>query len=72
MSCKEYERLESDGKSEMEQYAQFYAQNRHLRGTSDRKAKQIATEAMARANEKSKEMNWHRQTCAECKREALT
>jgi hypothetical protein len=68
--CKEYERLEQDCKSEMQQYAQFtFPQNRDLRGTSDRESKRIAKDAMARASMKRKEMSLHRQTCEECKAE---
>jgi flavin-binding protein dodecin len=69
MPCKEYERLEGERKSEMSQYAQItYAENLHLRGTSDKKSKQVAKEAMARASAKSKEIEWHRASCEECKR----
>jgi hypothetical protein len=53
---------------EMETYAQFtYKENQHLRGVGDRKAKELAKKAMAKANEKGKEMSWHREHCEVCK-----
>jgi hypothetical protein len=53
---------------DMETYAQFtYKENQHLRGVGDRKAKELAKEAMARANERIKEMQWHRENCEACK-----
>jgi hypothetical protein len=58
--------------SEMREYAQFaYPENRHLRGTSDRQAKQIAQAAMQKVNKKNKQISWHRQTCEECKKRSL-
>jgi len=70
MPCKEFEHLKYDYDMEMSTWAQFaYRQNQHLRGgVSDRKAKQIAKEARARANEKSKQMQWHREQCEGCQR----
>ena len=69
MPCKEYEHLKSMHDMEMSTYAQYtYRENQHLRGgVGDPKAKQLAKEARARANEKGKEMHWHRESCEECK-----
>jgi hypothetical protein len=68
MPCQEYERLERECKSEMQQYAQFtFPQNRDLRGTSDRESKRIAKDAMERATVKRNEMSWHRQVCEKCR-----
>jgi len=71
MPCKEYEKLRSVHDMEMKTWAQYtYPQNKHLQdGVGDRKAKQIAKEARAKANEKSKQMEWQRESCAECKAE---
>jgi len=70
MPCKEYEDLKIMHDMEMSTFAQYtYRENQHLRGgVGDRKAKQIAKEARARANEKGKAMQWHRESCEECKR----
>lgn len=69
MPCNEYEDLKREHKSQMETYAQFtYEQNRHLRGVGDRKAKQLAKEAMTKVTEISNQMFRHRQLCEECKR----
>lgn len=71
MPCKEYEQLKYTYDMEMSTWAQFtYKENQHLRGVGDRKAKELARDARARANEKAKEMQWHRESCAECKRES--
>jgi hypothetical protein len=57
MPCKDYEHLKYMHDMEMSTWAQFtYKENQHLRGVGDRKAKQIAKEARARATEKAKEM----------------
>ena len=65
--CKEHERLESARKLEMQTYAQFtYKENQHLRGVGDRKAKELAKEAMARATQKVNEMADHRHNCPVC------
>jgi len=71
MPCKEYEALKATHDMEMESWAQFtYPQNAHLRGSiSDRKAKQIAKEARARASEKSMQMHAHREFCEACRGE---
>jgi hypothetical protein len=71
MPCKKYEQLKYMRDMEMSTWAQYtYPQNQHLRGgVGDRKAKQLAKEARARADEKGKEMHWHRESCAECKSE---
>lgn len=73
MPCKDYEHLKYMRDMEMGTWAQFtYRENQHLRGgVGDRKAKQIAKEARARATEKGKEMEWHLAACEECKREAV-
>jgi hypothetical protein len=73
MPCKEYEQLKSMHDMERSTWAQFtYRENQHLRGgVGDRKAKQLAKEARVRADEKAKEMQWHRESCEECKRELL-
>ncbi len=72
MPCKEYEQLRFMQDMEMKTWAQFtYRENQHLRGgVGNREAKQLAKEARARANEKGKEMQWHRESCEECKRES--
>lgn len=70
MPCKEYESLKYLHDMEMSTWAQFtYSENKHLRGVGDRKAKQLAKEARERASEKAKQMQWHRESCEECKRE---
>jgi len=69
MPCKEYDELKSGYDMEMSTWAQFsYRENQHLRGVGDRKAKEIAREARARATEKGKQMQWHREHCEECRR----
>lgn len=70
MPCKKYEQLKSMHDMEMSTSAQFtYPQNKHLRGgVGDRKAKELAKEARARADEKAKEMQGHRESCDECRR----
>jgi hypothetical protein len=70
MPCKEYEHLKYMRDMEMDAWAQYaYRENKHLRGgVGDKKAKQIAKEARAKANENGKAMQWHRESCEECKR----
>jgi hypothetical protein len=70
MPCNKYNDAKIIYDMEMSMWAQYtYSQNRHLQGgVSPRKAKEIARDARARANEKSKEMQWHREYCEECKR----
>jgi len=69
MPCKEYEQMESMQKMERSTWAQFtYRENQHLRGgVGDQQAKELAKEARARATQIGKQMNWHRQSCEECK-----
>ncbi|GEM_PF-7128984 len=70
MACKEYEHLDYMRDMEMKTWAQYtYRENQHLRGVGDRKAKQLAREALERSNAIAKEMLWHRESCAECKGE---
>lgn len=72
MPCKDYEHAKYMHDMEMSTYSQYtYRENQHLRGgVGDRKAKEIAKEARARASEKAKEMHWHSEFCEECKRES--
>jgi len=72
MPCREYEQLKYFYDMDMGTWAQYtYRENQHLRGgASDRKAKQIAKEARARASEKAREMHWHQENCADCKGES--
>lgn len=71
MACKEYESLEYFYQMEMSTYAQYtYRENAHLRGgVGDRKAKQLAKDARARADEKARQMQWHRSHCDVCKQD---
>jgi len=69
VACKEYEQLKYSHDMDMSTYAQFtYREIQHLRGVGDRKAKQLAKETMARANEKSRTMQHHTASCEECKK----
>ena len=72
MPCEKYKQLRHLREIEMITWAQYtYPENQHLRrGVSDREAKLIANEAQSRATEKGKEMEWHRASCEECKRDS--
>lgn len=70
MPCKEYEDIKSRRDMERSTFAQYtYPENRHLQGgVSASKAKEIARDAQARATRLSREMQWHRDHCEECKK----
>lgn len=68
MSCETYKRLEKDLKFVREEWAYFaYDENKALRGTSDRKSKQMAKAAKEKMADISKRIGWHRQGCELCK-----
>jgi hypothetical protein len=70
MACQTYQALEQDLKGVRTEFAYFtFDENKTLRGMSDRQSKQCAKKARERISELSKEISWHRQTCAECKGE---
>jgi hypothetical protein len=67
-SCELYEKLQSHLKSAQEKWAYFtYPQYKMLRGTSDRKSKQLARETQNKMREIRQRMGWHRQDCDVCK-----
>jgi len=68
MECEVYVQLKREWKSAQEEWAYFaYAQNKTLRGTSDRKSRQLAKEAKRKMNEASRRAVLHRETCDVCK-----
>ena len=69
MACERYKQIEREWESARSRYAQFtYKENRHLRGVSDTRAKQIATEEKNKMTELSEQMSIHQTYCEECKK----
>ena len=69
MPCKEYEDIKAQWDFARSEYAYFaFSENKLLRGTSDRKSKQLAKEAQAKQTKLSRAMSVHLEECEECKK----
>ncbi|MGC1416735.1 MAG: hypothetical protein WA817_15725 [Candidatus Acidiferrum sp.] len=72
VDCEKYKNLQSQYQSAQQQWAYFaYPQNKALRGTSDRQSKKLARQAQDRTREILQSMQWHKQSCEECKSVAV-
>jgi hypothetical protein len=68
VDCDKYKKLKGQYESTQQEWAYFaYPQNKALRGTSDRQSKKMAREAQDRMREIQQNMQWHKQSCEECR-----
>jgi hypothetical protein len=67
MKCEIYQRLHSAWKSADQELAHLASQQKkELPRRSDRKARQLANEAIRKRDNASKRMRWHLKGCLDC------